>query len=621
MATTQAHPAASRPASSSTSASFQGKRSRAHLQGDEAKSLPRSQLKVMDDRKNRLEADENKASQSHNVSHSPPPSRSNVTTREEDQQPSSTARSSRALSGNGHASPRTQLPSFTNLTSRVGEEEAMGGKRRRLEGGDGSRAANGRDSGRPYSSPHQEYDEEEERQYRRDMHVRQPSLTRKGRNGQNYSPPQREEEYESTAPPPLPQPQASSERRHSLIGEDDLESNVPLARRRGDAAHAKASRLHIDTGSSEASGGFEAAAAAASHRKSLSSVPSHGFAKSAPPYKMTFNDREGPSSTFDPREIPSQRGYGNGTSHPSHPYYPGPYVLHRKEAGQDTANFNDASPTQSRRLEMNVPSQYGGVVGGLQQQQPQSLVNVPQSARHGVNTPLTAIRNNAFVPQTATLPSPAYHTTQFMRSHPAAGATTNSMNPGHDPRMAAVVGSNAVPKTAGLNPPPTARLPEHLRSPPSSKTQFLSLFSNFYDSLIDSRTLKATLEDQVRRSNTLLQTLQKSSRVLELTVDRRMREERNLWEAKVKALEERFVRLEKQVGTPLEAGESSNLAPRPVLPEISSPTGKEEAEKASPKAREAASRSRSRSNSSSASKKRSAVESEDVDELMNNDDQ
>lgn len=128
------------------------------------------------------------------------------------------------------------------------------------------------------------------------------------------------------------------------------------------------------------------------------------------------------------------------------------------------------------------------------------------------------------VPQTATLPSPAYHTTQFARGGQAGGRQ-------------------------GYNPPPTARLPDHLRSPPSSKSHFLSLFSDFYDSLYDSRTLKATLEDQIKRSNTLLQTLQSSRRVLEETVERRVREERVLWEGRVRGLEARVRELEAKTGT------------------------------------------------------------------------
>ena len=175
-------------------------------------------------------------------------------------------------------------------------------------------------------------------------------------------------------------------------------------------------------------------------------------------------------------------------------------------------------------------------------------------------TPLTASR--AFVPQTATLPSPAYHTTKFIGQAGGAGVPINAnANANNHSSLREQVPPG--PRTAGFNPPVTARLPDHLRSPPSSKTQFLSLFSNFYDSLQDSRTLKATLEDQVRRSNTLLQTLRNSARVLEVTVERRLNTERSVWEQKVHALEERCRRLERRTGAgsptpPKEAAEGTN---------------------------------------------------------------
>ncbi|WFD07550.1 hypothetical protein MVES1_002917 [Malassezia vespertilionis] len=78
------------------------------------------------------------------------------------------------------------------------------------------------------------------------------------------------------------------------------------------------------------------------------------------------------------------------------------------------------------------------------------------------------------------------------------------------------------------------------RSPVANKIQFLSLFSDFFDSLSDSRTLKATLEYQIRSSNTLLQTLQRSSNVFDETVERRIRHESD-------AMESRFARLEGKV--------------------------------------------------------------------------
>lgn len=440
------------------------------------------------------------------------------------------------------------------------EDEGMI-KRRRV---DGSQA---RES---FSSPSREFDDEDERQYRRDMAAGRQSSRR---DRQDYSPKRDVEHFEASsmgAPPPLPstRPGLTEAGQSGSNPEDGYDGNLPLSRRRGDAAHAKASRLHIDTGSVEptSGGGPGSGFDSATRSKPSSSMSMHGIAKSAPPHKMTFADRDG-ALPFDPRGEPppslaqSSRGYVNGPLPLHQPYYPAVYS--RKEGvGQESHSFNDASPGQSRRAEY-APSSHSHPPT---QQQPHA------SHRHALSsasTPLSAIRPNAFVPQTATLPSPAYHTTHFMRNPMGAGSQ------GTDPRQAsgAIV---APPKTAGLNPPPTARLPEHLRSPPSSKTQFLSLFSNFYDSLTDSRTLKATLEDQVRRSNTLLQTLQKSSRVLELTVDRRVREERTLWEAKVHSLEQRCLRLEKQLGTAAEE--------EPLPTQSTSPTGSNAAARVSPDA-------------------------------------
>jgi len=439
------------------------------------------------------------------------------------------------LTGNGHGSPRTQLPSFNNLSSSVVPEDDEGmAKRRRVEAGDGSRGQT-RES---YQSP-QEYEEDDERQFRREMAARQAG-SRSRKSGHGYSPKRDVEHFEASSMGALRQSDGEMS-QSGPTAEELYDSSLPLSRRRGDVAHAKASRLHIDTGSVEpgsagAAGpgsGFDSA----TRSKPSSSMSMHGIAKSAPPHKMTFADRDG-APPFDPRGEPppslaQSRNYANGPLPLHQPYYPAVYS--RKDGGatsQESHNFNDASPSQTRRSEYAPPSSH------LAMQQH------PRQALPSAGTPLSAIRPNAFVPQTATLPSPAYHTTHFMRNPMGAGSSSAQ---GLDSRS----GPIAPPKTAGFNPPPTARLPEHLRSPPSSKTQFLSLFANFYDSLTDSRTLKHTLEDQVRRSNTLLQTLQKSSRVLELTVDRRVREERTLWEAKVHALEQRCLRLEKHLGTAL----------------------------------------------------------------------
>ncbi|PWZ00898.1 hypothetical protein BCV70DRAFT_84421 [Testicularia cyperi] len=287
----------------------------------------------------------------------------------------------------------------------------------------------------------------------------------------------------------------------SSAGYDDNfehSSSMPgLARRRGDAAQAKASRLHIDTGSSSA---FDAA------------VMSKGqaVAKSAPPQKLSFGqDGREPPLPFDqaPRDGPRYAP-------------PGPSGLlsasirpeQRAVSGSRLAEHPDSFRKDDRDEELRM----------REPRMPEVPHTANPLARH---TPVSRMPPG-YVPQTATLPSPAYHTTQFARGANAGG-----------------------PRTA-YNPPPTARLPDHLRSPPSSKAHFLSLFSDFYDSLYDSRTLKATLEDQIKRSNTLLQTLQSSRRVLEETVDRRVREERTAWEGRVRGLEARVRELEAKTGSP-----------------------------------------------------------------------
>lgn len=284
--------------------------------------------------------------------------------------------------------------------------------------------------------------------------------------------------------------------------------SVPgLARRRGDAAQAKASRLHIDTGSSSA---FDSHALA----------KGQGVAKSAPPQKLTFgiDSRDQPAMPFDQ----SQRYTQPGT----------------QLAAMRTEQRAVSSGRLAEHVEPFRRDERDDTLGLREARMPDLPHTANPLARHAPGSRM----GPGYVPQTATLPSPAYHTTQFARG------------PGGPARN--------LP-----NPPMTARLPDHLRSPPSSKSHFLSLFSDFYDSLHDSRTLKATLEDQIRRSNTLLQTLQSSRRVLEETVERRVREERVQWEGRVRGLEARVRELETQTGSnALDEGAAVNAdsAVRPV---------------------------------------------------------
>ncbi|GAA5919896.1 hypothetical protein JCM1841_002102 [Sporobolomyces salmonicolor] len=70
-------------------------------------------------------------------------------------------------------------------------------------------------------------------------------------------------------------------------------------------------------------------------------------------------------------------------------------------------------------------------------------------------------------------------------------------------------------------PPPPPTTTTMTSTPPSaSKTAFLSLFAAFYDALADSRVLSATLDAQVQRAASLLQTLRRSEAVFDAMLER-----------------------------------------------------------------------------------------------------
>lgn len=134
-------------------------------------------------------------------------------------------------------------------------------------------------------------------------------------------------------------------------------------------------------------------------------------------------------------------------------------------------------------------------------------VSAPSSA-----TPRT------FMPHAAALPSPAYHANHLGHGRPdyASDASDETYQ-----RMSA------------------------------NKMQFLALFSDFYESLSDSRTLKVTLEYQIRSSNALLHTLQRSNKVFDETVDRRVRQESQAWESRFARLEDRLDRMDARLADAL----------------------------------------------------------------------
>ena len=137
------------------------------------------------------------------------------------------------------------------------------------------------------------------------------------------------------------------------------------------------------------------------------------------------------------------------------------------------------------------------------------------------------------LPPQGALPSPAYHTVRMDPHTPRVNV--ERMLPAYEYSGRVTDASDAELASAPL------------RSPMAQKAQFLSLFSDFFDSLADSRTLKATLEHQIRASHTLLQTLQRSNEVFEQAVEQRVKQETMAWETHFARLEDRIKHLESRL--------------------------------------------------------------------------
>ncbi|CAG8477341.1 7564_t:CDS:2 [Ambispora leptoticha] len=81
----------------------------------------------------------------------------------------------------------------------------------------------------------------------------------------------------------------------------------------------------------------------------------------------------------------------------------------------------------------------------------------------------------------------------------------------------------------------------------NNKESFINLFDSLYDTVADSRNLKSTLEDQIRKSSTLLQTLQASGSMVESLVRGHFREMQRDIVKDLMTLEKRITKVEKEL--------------------------------------------------------------------------
>ncbi|BGP20253.1 hypothetical protein JCM10213_003062 [Rhodosporidiobolus nylandii] len=191
--------------------------------------------------------------------------------------------------------------------------------------------------------------------------------------------------------------------------------------------------------------------------------------------------------------------------HPTyHPLQPAPHPLHSSHSHSQShphsyshQQQHQHQPPHSAHPHSAHHSQY------TQQQQHQQ--------QHGPPSPLP--------PMLGGRPSPS-----LAPAHPPP--PPHSSHPSHAPPLSASASGSSTGAT------------------PTSKQAFLSLFSTFYDSLSDSRVLASSLDSQIARASSLLQTLQNAEGVLERLVDERLSRFERRTDERWRAIEGRLGALE-----------------------------------------------------------------------------
>ncbi|KAI8391767.1 uncharacterized protein BYT42DRAFT_543267 [Radiomyces spectabilis] len=150
-----------------------------------------------------------------------------------------------------------------------------------------------------------------------------------------------------------------------------------------------------------------------------------------------------------------------------------------------------------------------------QQQPPLSAQHTSSSYQHYIHSPSLY----GYHPNTNQAPSsshgfvPASRTNTTSRPEPphssSAGSTTNA--------------SSHLPTTAAAVPLPP-QTPTTTSFAALQRQQFLQPFEHLFDTIETTRTLKSTLDDQIRRSATLMQTLQASSTTIEGLIRNQIKE-------------------------------------------------------------------------------------------------
>lgn len=296
--------------------------------------------------------------------------------------------------------------------------------------------------------------------------------------------------------------------------------------------------------------------------------------KSAP-VKASTTSRMAPGVTPSVLAGPSIRGGGMATARPdfagerqdgSTEYARGRMTVALPSVGAKVSE-RDARARQQQQVHAPTPSTsrrdpYPSVTQPMQtlrdQQRGEPYRDQHQQHHHshshsvGAPPPHPQTANHPQFPSSAHSLHPPSHQQQQQQQqqplHPRSTHTFPSPPPGRrSPPASAHPHSHAYAQSSPLPPLSTPSNPSASQST-ASKAAFLSLFSTFYDSLSDSRVLAHTLEDQIRRSSSLLHTLHESGKVFEDMLEKRVKEVVDDMSRDLLLNESRIVRLEKMVG-------------------------------------------------------------------------
>jgi hypothetical protein len=178
-----------------------------------------------------------------------------------------------------------------------------------------------------------------------------------------------------------------------------------------------------------------------------------------------------------------------------------------------------------------------------------SRVNPNKIVKKSRNAHLQSLGNKlATIPATATISSVPWPKTSVQARFPSPPIVP-SQQPSWAQYRQQLSAMPAKTATAATFPrtPITARVTPPTPTNLTQKQKFLQPFEHLYDNIEQTRTLKSTLDDQIRRSSSLIQTMQSSGTMIEGLVRRQVRDMVDQqFESRLRECADRIARLETQ---------------------------------------------------------------------------